>query len=67
MAIDGYRYWVERHKLLLELAEARAQLGGRPDGERAQAEAALDQRFRERLDALYGEVRDQYEGGLTRN
>ena len=67
MSIDGYRYWVERHKLLVELAEARDRLAGRPDADRDTASVELDRQFRERLDALYGQARDQFEGKREKN
>jgi len=59
--MDGYRYWVERHKLLIALSDEKERVFARPDREREQAEAALEVEFRRKLDALYGDARDQFE------
>jgi len=59
--MDGYRYWVERHKLLVELAAAKEQLGGVPATERAARTLELERDFRRKLDALYGRARDSFE------
>lgn len=67
MAMDGYRYWVERHRLLVELGEAKEQLAGRSDAEREGAEVELDRAFRDKLDALYGEARGEFEAARPRN
>lgn len=67
MAMDGYRYWVARHRLLVDLAEARAQLAEKPDAERAAGEIELDRNFRDQLDAIYGEARGEFETGKARN
>lgn len=67
MSMDGYRYWVERHKLLIALQEEKEALRGRPDGE-AQARALeLEAEFRGRLDALYGEARDEFKPSRESN
>jgi hypothetical protein len=58
--MDGYRYWVERHKLLIALSDDKERVAARPDRERQQAEAELEADFRRKLDALYGEARDQF-------
>ena len=67
MSMDGYRYWVARHRLLVDLAEARARLAEKPDAERADAEVALDRAFRDKLDAIYGEARGEFETDKARN
>jgi hypothetical protein len=59
--MNGYRYWVERHKLLLELANAKEQIAGLPEAERQERTMALEFDFRAKLDALYGKVRDEFE------
>jgi hypothetical protein len=59
--MDGYRYWVERHKLLVELDRAKQAASGLPDAERLQQTMALEQDFRVKLDALYAQARDQFE------
>ena len=61
MAMDGYRYWVERHRLLINLAAAKELLAEKPDAERAIGEAELDRSFRTELDAIYGEARGEFE------
>ena len=60
--MDGYRYWVERHKLLVELAEQKAVLAELDEAEANARAVVLETEFRGRLDALYGEARDQFEG-----
>lgn len=67
MSMDGYRYWVERHRLLVELGNAKEELAGRSDAERSAAEVELDRAFREKLDALYGEARGEFEASGPRN
>lgn len=65
--MDGYRYWVERHKLLIALAEKKEALAGRPDAEANAAAVVLEAGFRGQLDALYGEARDEFETPRTAN
>jgi hypothetical protein len=59
--MDGYRYWVERHKLLIELDRAKQAAAGLPEAERLQQTMTLERDFRIKLDALYAEARDQFE------
>jgi hypothetical protein len=59
--MDGYRYWVERHKLLVELERQKASLAGMPAADRPAKTAAVEQAFRVKLDVLYGQVRDEFE------
>ncbi|HEX2573854.1 MAG TPA: hypothetical protein VH877_30175 [Polyangia bacterium] len=59
--MDGYRYWVERHKLLIELDRAKQAATGLPEAERLKQTMALEHDFRAKLDALYAEARDQFE------
>lgn len=65
--MDGYRYWVERHKLLIALDEEKQRLEERPDAGREQGAVDLDRGFREKLDALYGQARDQFEAKKDHN
>ena len=60
--MDGYRYWVERHKLLIELAQKKERLAELPLAARPAVEAELEREFRERLDRVYGEARGEFEG-----
>jgi hypothetical protein len=59
--MNGYRYWVERHKLLVELASAKDKIEGLPEAERQQRTMALEGEFRAKLDALYGKVGSEFE------
>lgn len=61
MAIDGYRYWVERHKLLLELERQKEVLAEHTDAERPAVEAELERQFRGKLDTLYADARAEFE------
>ena len=63
--MDGYRYWVERHKLLVELADKKAELAERDEAEANLRAVELERDFRGRLDALYGQARDEFEGRRT--
>lgn len=60
-AMDGYRYWVERHKLLLELEHAKQAAAGLPEAERRERTLVLERDFRVRLDALYAQARDEFQ------
>lgn len=61
MAMDGYRYWVERHKLLIDLAHAKERAAGLPEDEQRRQTMALEGEFRVKLDALYAKARDEFE------
>ena len=59
--MDGYRYWVERHKLLVDLQKQKEVLAEKREIDRAPIEAKLESEFRARLDALYGQARSEFE------
>jgi hypothetical protein len=59
--MDGYRYWVERHKLLVELERAKAELGGLGERERGERTVELERAFRGKLDLLYSQARTEFE------
>ena len=59
--MDGYRYWVDRHRLLVELEQQKEILGERPEADRPALAAELERGFRARLDALYSQARDEFE------
>jgi hypothetical protein len=59
--MDGYRYWVERHKLLLELEAQKAALDERPEKEALALAVELERAFRTKLDLLYAEAKSEFE------
>jgi hypothetical protein len=59
--MDGYRYWVERHKLLVELEEKKALFRGLSDAERTARTLEVEREFRSLLDRLYAEARQSFE------
>lgn len=61
MAMDGYRYWVERHKLLVELDQQKEVLAEQSEATRPALTAELERAFRLKLDALYSEARGEFE------
>ena len=63
--MDGYRYWVERHKLLIGLADKKAELAERDEATGNARAVELEKEFRGKLDALYGEARGEFEGRQT--
>lgn len=65
--MDGYRYWVERHKLLIELEQKKDALAERPEKEGLARAVELEKAFRERLDALYGQAREEFEPNRRTN
>ena len=59
--MDGYRYWVERHKLLVDLALQKEILVERSEAERPALAAELERAFRVKLDALYAQAHTEVE------
>ena len=59
--MDGYRYWVERHKLLVELEQQKGHIAGLPEAERAAGTLEVERDFRVKLDGLYAQAREQFE------
>jgi hypothetical protein len=58
--MDGYRYWVERHKLLIALADEKDRVEGMPEREREVRTLELERAFRQKLDTIYGEARAEF-------
>jgi hypothetical protein len=63
MDMDGYRYWVERKKLLIALEAEKAEIAALPEGERDARTIAAELAFRQKLDAIYGRARQEFESG----
>ena len=59
--MDGYRYWVERHKMLVDLEQQKEVLVEKRAADRPAVEARLERDFRDRLDTLYAEARAEFE------
>ena len=59
--MDGYRYSVERHKLLIALEGDKERIAEQPDRAAEAHLIATERAFREQLDALYGQVRGEFE------
>jgi hypothetical protein len=64
--MDGYRYMVERNKLLIKLEEEQAKLAHLPEAEREAAMRQLEQEFDRKLADLYGQVAAEYPGERRR-
>jgi len=62
LAMDGYRYWVERHKLCVELEREKDRIATLPEAAREQQTLVAERDFRIKLDALYARARDNFEG-----
>ena len=59
--MNGYQYWVERHRLTVWLEEKKQLAKTRPDAERLSATLVAEQEFRQKLDQLYARVRSEFE------
>ena len=59
--MDGYRYWVERHRLLVTLEQEKEILVEKREAERPAIEARIESEFRARLDTLYADARVEFE------
>lgn len=55
--MKGYRFWVERHKLMQWLEIETRKLEGMQEPERRQRTIELERDFRVKLDEIYGRVR----------
>ena len=55
--MKGYRYWIERHKLMLWLETETRKLEGLHELERKRRTSELERDFRVKLDEIYGRVR----------
>ncbi len=59
--MDGYRYWVERHRLTVWLEEKKQHAKTQPEAERLSTTLLAEQEFRQKLDQLYARVRSEFE------
>jgi len=59
--MNGYQFWVERHRLTAWLEKQRQVAKQLPERESLQRVLDAEREFRLRLDALYGQVRSEFE------
>lgn len=59
MAMNGYRFTVERQRLCAWLEDERSKLAGIANPERQRRSLELEQEFRIRLDGLFAEARPE--------
>jgi hypothetical protein len=59
--MNGYQYWVERHRLTAWLELERQAAKGLPEREGQARTLEAEREFRLRLDALYSQVRSEFE------
>lgn len=60
--MDGYRYMIERNRLMYRLEEALAEIRHLPEAERRAKAAKLQAEFDRELSALYSQVAAEYPG-----
>jgi hypothetical protein len=58
--MDGYRYWVERHRLAVWLEDEKTKAAALPEAQRLELTLAAEREFRRRLDALYGQAQSEF-------
>lgn len=61
MHMNGYRFWVERHKLATWLETEKNKLANLQEVERKRRLLELERDFRVKLDEIYGRVRLEFE------
>jgi hypothetical protein len=66
LAMDGYRYWVERHKLCIELERAKHAIDALPEAERLAQLQTAERDFRVKIDALYAHAQAEFEASPPR-
>jgi hypothetical protein len=59
--MNGYQYWVQRHRLTVWLEEQKQKAAQLPDAERLARTLEAEREFRVKLDALYVQVRTEFE------
>jgi hypothetical protein len=59
--MNGYQYWVERHRLAAWLERQRQVAKQLPEKESLERMLDAEREFRLRLDALYSQVRSEFE------
>lgn len=60
--MDGYRYLIQRNRLMCRLEDDLRQIQDLPDAERQAATGRLQAQFDLKLRELYGQVADEYPG-----
>ena len=60
--MDGYRFMIERNRLMYKLEDEMAKLRHLPDVERRAKTAKLQAEFDRQLAALYSQVAEEYPG-----
>jgi hypothetical protein len=60
--MNGYRYMIERNRLMLKLEDDLAKIRHLPEIERRAKTNKLQAEFDRQLAALYGQVADEYPG-----
>jgi hypothetical protein len=60
--MDGYRYWVERHRLCVDLDREKERIATLPESERTEQTLIVERDFRIKLDALYARAQGNFEG-----
>lgn len=60
--MDGYRYMIERNRLMYKLEEELAKLAGLPEEQRQAETKRLQTEFDRRLAELYAEVASEFPG-----
>ncbi len=60
--MDGYRYMIERNRLMQTLEQELAKLAGQPDEQRQSETRRLQAEFDRRLAELYAEVATEFPG-----
>jgi hypothetical protein len=60
--MDGYRYLVERNRLMIEFDREKTALRDLPEAERRAKNAGLQVEFDRKVAALYAQVAAEYPG-----
>jgi predicted nucleic acid-binding Zn ribbon protein len=60
--MDGYRYMIERNRLLRNLEEELSKLAGLPDSQRKAETERLQAEFDRKVAQLYAEVASEFPG-----
>jgi hypothetical protein len=60
--MDGYRYLIQRNRLMCRLEDDLRQVQDLPDADRQAAITRLQAQFDLKLRELYGQVADEYPG-----
>ncbi len=60
--MDGYKYLIQRNRLMMNLEEELEKIKMLPDEERQREKARLEAEFDRALGELYSQVADEYPG-----